>query len=136
MTRQLLKDLTKIRIDEANQLLQTGFFDGAYYLSGYSLECALKACIVKSIFDTLPEKGFVDKCYTHDLNTLVKLASLERERGLEESRSSDFAINWAIVKGWNESTRYQRITEIQAREIYNSITTTKGGVLQWIQQYW
>jgi len=28
-------------------LLRLGLFDGAYYLAGYAVECALKACIAK-----------------------------------------------------------------------------------------
>jgi len=27
--------------------MQAGFFDGAYYLAGYAVECAIKACIAK-----------------------------------------------------------------------------------------
>ena len=41
--------LAKTRIREAKALLDNGLFDGAYYLAGYAVECALKACIVKKI---------------------------------------------------------------------------------------
>ena len=45
MNRRDLQELTRIRAVEAGTLLDQGMYDGAYYLSGYAVECALKACI-------------------------------------------------------------------------------------------
>ena len=45
--RKDLQELSKVRLREATALLNLGLFDGAYYLAGYSVECALKACIAK-----------------------------------------------------------------------------------------
>jgi len=39
--------LSRIRLQEAKALLSLDFDDGAYYLAGYAVECALKACIAK-----------------------------------------------------------------------------------------
>ncbi len=41
--------LAGIRIREARVLLSAGEFDGALYVGGYAVECALKAIIAKSI---------------------------------------------------------------------------------------
>jgi len=43
--RKDLQTLSTIRLKEATALLKAGLFDGSYYLAGYSVECALKACI-------------------------------------------------------------------------------------------
>ena len=47
MDRRDLQALSRIRINEAKGLLSLGLHDGAYYLAGYAVECALKACIAK-----------------------------------------------------------------------------------------
>lgn len=43
--RATFLDLAQKRFDEAKLLLGNGFSSGAYYLSGYAIECALKAII-------------------------------------------------------------------------------------------
>ena len=47
MNRDDLQKLSEIRLKEAKVLLDQDLFDGAYYLLGYALECALKSCIAK-----------------------------------------------------------------------------------------
>ena len=37
------------RLVEAKALLDQGMWDGAYYLAGYAVELALKACIIKML---------------------------------------------------------------------------------------
>jgi HEPN domain-containing protein len=48
MTRKDLQKLAAIRLKEAKLLLAANAPDGAYYLAGYAVECALKACIAKA----------------------------------------------------------------------------------------
>lgn len=45
MNRREFRELTTLRLAEARALLDAGLPDGAYYLAGYAVECALKACI-------------------------------------------------------------------------------------------
>jgi len=47
LDRKDLQELSRVRLKEATALMQAGFFDGAYYLAGYAVECAIKACIAK-----------------------------------------------------------------------------------------
>lgn len=47
MKRSDLQKLARIRLKEAKVLLDNRQYSGAYYLSGYVIECALKACIAK-----------------------------------------------------------------------------------------
>ncbi|MDQ2751547.1 MAG: HEPN domain-containing protein [Bacteroidota bacterium] len=137
MTRKNLKQLTLLRLREAKLLLDNQSYSGAYYLSGYSIEYALKACISRKIHASeIPDKKFISDCYTHNLKDLVKLAGLENDRATLERSSVNFASNWAIVKDWNEVARYKTFTHIQATELYTSITSRSGGILSWIRQYW
>ncbi len=80
MTRFDFQRLAKIRIKEAEALLDNGHYNGAYYLAGYAVECALKACIAKQTLRyDFPEKRRVDNSHTHDLTKLVRVADLEKE---------------------------------------------------------
>ena len=45
MNRNEFQELAEVRIGEAGVLLAGGKSDGAYYLAGYAVECALKACV-------------------------------------------------------------------------------------------
>jgi HEPN domain-containing protein len=137
MTRRHLQELTRLRLREAKLLLNNKNYSGAYYLAGYSIECALKACIAKKIRKgEIPDKVFINDCYTHKLTELVRLAGLESYRQTFEKKDISFSVNWAIVKDWNETSRYKIYTAIQATELYNSIISRKGGVLPWIRLYW
>jgi hypothetical protein len=137
MTRRELQNLSRLRIREALLLLNSSSFSGAYYLAGYSVECALKACIAKEMRQSnIPDKKFINEIYTHNLKDLVKSAGLEPLRAAYEKANVNFAANWAIVKDWNETSRYNTFTPIQAQELFNSITSRSGGVLPWIRQYW
>ncbi len=137
MTRRELQNLSAVRIQEAKLLLDNLAFSGAYYLSGYAVECALKACIAKQMRKSdIPDKKFIQEIYTHNLKDLVRSAGLEAIRSNYERANVNFAANWAIVKDWNETSRYNIFTQIKAQQLYNSITTRTGGVLLWIRQYW
>jgi HEPN domain-containing protein len=47
MDRKDFRALSRVWLSEATALLNAGLPDGAYYLAGYAVECALKACIAK-----------------------------------------------------------------------------------------
>jgi HEPN domain-containing protein len=68
-----------MRLDEAKVLLDAGKWAGAYYLAGYAVECALKACVARLMqAEVFPDKDFAVKCYTHNLEALLALAGLSR----------------------------------------------------------
>jgi hypothetical protein len=46
VNRAEFQKLADLRAREAGVLLAARCYDGAYYLAGYAVECALKACIV------------------------------------------------------------------------------------------
>jgi HEPN domain-containing protein len=85
--RKDLQALCRIRLREAQSLARGGHCDGAYYLAGYAVECALKACIAKETRRyEFPEKKKVDASYKHNLSELVKVAELDEARQAEERR--------------------------------------------------
>src|SRR5207248_9891874 len=71
-------------------LLDLGMWDGAYYLAGYAVEVALKACIIKAVMatDAFPEKKFSENCWTHDLEKLIVLAGLKAAKTINLDRKS------------------------------------------------
>lgn len=87
MNRNDFQQLSESRVKEAKALLDAGFPGGAYYLAGYAVECALKACIAKRTREhDFPEKesqGY----YVHDLRKLVGFARLTIE--LEQAQQGE-----------------------------------------------
>ncbi|MCL1470266.1 HEPN domain-containing protein [Argonema antarcticum] len=137
MNRKHLQDIARLRLKEAKVLLDNGHYDGAYYLCGYAIECALKACIAKKTnkYD-FPDKKTVLDSYTHDFKKLAQVAEISSFIAQESNSDPLFAANWAIVVQWSEESRYQRWTEAEARSIYNAVAKRNHGVLQWIKQFW
>lgn len=137
MNRDDFRNLARTRRREARLLLQHRNYDGAYYLSGYVVECALKACIARKTkrYD-FPDKDAVNKSYTHNLTQLIGQAGLDLE--LSEQMDSDelFAVNWAVVKDWSEASRYERHDRREARDLYSALTNRQHGVLQWLRHHW
>ncbi|MCH8061111.1 MAG: HEPN domain-containing protein [Chloroflexi bacterium] len=131
MNRADLQEISNLRVEEARVLLQNGYYSGAYYLVGYAVECALKACIAKQIrrYD-FPDRKLVNDSYTHDLDKLLGLSGLKEELISESSGSPALVENWAIVKDWSEQSRYSiEIPENEARDLFSAVTARRNGVL-------
>lgn len=138
MNRSNFQKLAKIRLEDAEALLQQGCYSGAYYLCGYIVECGLKACIAKQTkkFDFPPNPTTIRDIYVHDLEKLIKAAGLRRALDEDLEKDSDLEVNWALVKDWNEKSRYEKHTETEAQNLYDAITDKKHGVLQWLSRRW
>ena len=138
VTRADFQTLADVRLAEASGLLGLGMWDGAYYLAGYAVELALKACIIKMLMtkDAFPKKGFSAECYTHGLERLVELAELEATRDAATAMDADLGVNWGVVGGWSEHKRYHRIQEAEARAICATVADPAHGVLSWIKKHW
>jgi HEPN domain-containing protein len=80
-TRKDFQRLAELRANEAASLAKTGKQQGAFYLGGFAIECALKACIAKKTrrHDFPTDAKYAGKVYTHNLEELLKLAQLETE---------------------------------------------------------
>lgn len=83
-----------------------------------------------------PEQGFVAKCHTHDLEKLVDLAGLKPAWEEDSDKDPLLKKNWTIAKDWNERSRYERRTELEARKLIDAIIDPTHGVLSWIKAHW
>lgn len=137
MNRAHLQQLAEERVRDAETLLNAGQWSGAYYLAGYAVECALKACIAKltNQYD-YPDKDRVQRCYTHKIDILVEVAGLKDQRKSDMKVNPDLGANWLIVSNWDETTRYELWTESQARNLFVAVIDTTNGVLPWIRVHW
>ena len=133
MNRRTFQQLAVIRIREAETLLK-GERPGTYYLTGYAVECALKACIAKQTteFD-FPDKELARRCFTHDLTVLLQVAGLDLAKKEMEAGSQRFAENWLVAKDWSESSRYEELTESEAKKLFNAVNDRTDGVLTWLK---
>ena len=138
MNRQDLQRLSRIRSREARVLLDEGGFAGSYYLMGYSIECAVKAAIARQTkrYD-FPNKRLANDSFTHDLKSLLQIAGLWQTLDTAMKSSPALGLNWAVVKDWNESSRYiLTVSESQARDLYSACTARTYGLLAWLKKYW
>jgi hypothetical protein len=138
MNREALQEISRTRKREASTLLRARMFPGAYYLVGYAVECALKACVAKRTNrHDFPDKRTAVDAWTHDLQKLVHLAGAWSDLQKDMQVSPALEINWAIAQDWSESARYDlSITRVQARELYSACTSRRTGILPWIRERW
>lgn len=134
MKRSDLIDIADERLREARLLLDNGHWSGAYYLSGYSVELCLKAIIARQFkADEIPQKSVVNAIYCHKLDELLNLADLKTDLDGRRKTEPGFAANWNTVKGWNESARYEKTSEEQARAMLKALSDPTDGVSPWIR---
>ncbi len=137
MTRKELQVLSRVRLREARALEKLGLSDGACYVAGYSVECALKACIAKATQrHEFPDKKKVDASHTHSLKELLKVAQLDKVRNQEGRRDAIFRNNWDTVFVWSERSRYGFNDASAARQLIDAVADRNHGVIRWIKLHW
>jgi hypothetical protein len=140
--RKKLQNLAKVRLKDAEALLGRKRWSGGYYLCGYTIECALKACLLRhlgesgAVFgDPLYLKKLAD-CWTHDLVKLVNLAGLDTAFGAARGANVALEVFWGVTKDWKETSRYEEKTEAEAKVLYEAVSHNPDGVFRWIQSRW
>jgi hypothetical protein len=141
--RKKLQDLSKARLKDAKILLARRRWSGAYYLCGYVIECALKACLLRYLGESPAlfgdphylKKELVD-CWTHDLVKLVHLAGMDAEFGDACGVNPALEKFWGLTKEWEETSRYDEKTEAEAKALYEAVSHNPNGVFQWIRSRW
>ena len=142
MDKKQLQKIAKMRLQDARALLGRKRWSGAYYLSGYVIECALKACLLKHLGESdavFGEPGYLKRlaeCWTHDLAKLVTLAGLDSDFGAARGANPVLEKYWVIAKDWSETSRYEEKTEIEARVLFEAVSHKPDGVFLWIQSRW
>lgn len=137
MKRSELQALAQAKLDDAGILLAHKRPSNAYYLGGYAIELALKACIARQITtDTIPDKDFIRNVYSHEFSQLVGLAGLSSELKREIKGDPLFAANWAIAREWLPDARYRSYTIFEAQTLIEAVGHLENGAFQWIKRFW
>jgi HEPN domain-containing protein len=140
--RKQFQNLAKARLKDAKALLGRKRWSGAYYLCGYAIECALKACLLRHLGESEAVYGDpsylkrLADCWTHDLVKLVNLAGLDSEFGIARGANPSLDTFWGVTKDWKETSRYEDKTEVEAKALYEAISNSPDGVFLWIQLHW
>ena len=138
MTRRDFQNLARLRLREARLLLNNRYYEGAYYLAGYSIECAIKACIAKTVnqYD-FPNKQLATDSYSHKIEQLIRVAGLTPQLTAQINTNRTFEINWSLVTDWSENERYTpTVTSQRAKDLYSAITSRRNGVMTWLRRLW
>jgi len=142
VNRTDLQKLAQATLDDGLALLAVKRWGGAYYMSGYAIECGLKACLLRhlgesaSVFGVEGHLKELGKCWTHDLVLLVKLAGLDTDFGLARGANATLGAYWGVAKDWKETSRYEEKTEAEAKALCEAISHKPDGVYLWIQSRW
>lgn len=136
MNRKDFQKLAEVRAIEAGILARKGKEQGAYYLAGIAIECAIKACIAKKTkrHDFPPERRVIEKVYSHELIDLLKIAGLNEDLDRAIKKRPRLGVNWGVVKDWKVKSRYET-TGLKGIDMHMAITGPDG-VLTWIRQRW
>lgn len=136
MTRKDFQRLARMRLGDARVLLRSANNEGAYYLTGLAVECALKSTIARRTnrHDFPPKPKIVYGMYDHDLNKLLVAADLETILNAAVMNSAALKANWLLVKDWTVESRYLT-TGRRAHDLYRAVTG-RNGVLGWLRQHW
>jgi hypothetical protein len=118
-------------------LLANRRYAAAYYLSGYAVECGLKACIARQfkLYEFPPSDA--NKLYSHGLDALAKNERLAGALEAQKQSVPGFASNWSVVITWTATSRYKSDwSRDEAERLLAAITDVPGGAMEWIRQLW
>jgi HEPN domain-containing protein len=138
MNRSELQQLTALRIRDARLLLEAHAYESAYYLAGYAVECALKACVAKQIreFD-FPDRRLVERAYTHNLVQLLEVSGIKLLFEEAGATNDSLRVSWTIVRKWSEASRYAvETTKQAAHDMVAAVADEANGVVPWLKNHW
>ena len=138
MNRADLQILADIRVADAEALIEAGRWGAAYYIAGYAVECALKACAARRFREyEVPEKDFVNDFYTHRFKSLAHISGCEAALVERCVGDAEFRKSWDTLLDWTEALRYNpSLTEADARRLLAAVSDPLYGVLPWLKTLW
>lgn len=137
LTKIDLQKLADAKAEDAILLFRNERYSNAFYLGGYAVEFALKACIAGRIeANTIPDKKFITSIFVHDLPNLMGVAGLNGDLKGKEDNDPIFHANWGIVSKWSEHRRYDVADRSTTQFFLEAIINPDHGVLPWIKTYW
>jgi HEPN domain-containing protein len=110
ISSQELNKISRERIKDAKILARNKAYDGALYISGYSIELALKAIVCKNLClsgipHTSDEFRRIADLKTHNLEALLK----QTPNNVQTKIKSTYLGEWSTVLKWNPELRYAPI---------------------------
>ncbi len=129
--------MSEVRLREAEALFAARRYDGAYYLAGYCVEFALKACLAKKTkkYDFPPNRRAIDDFYSHDLTRLLVIAGLKTQMDALP-KDDPIRLSWEVVEDWTEQSRYAKASRQKARSLLDAIAEPRTGVFEWLKSFW
>ena len=135
--RAELQLVSNRKLEDAFTLFNNGGYSNAFYLAGYAIECALKACIAKQVLpETIPDKQFVKTIYTHSFDSLIGLAGLRGELRAKQDADQIFQAQWAVASEWSPDVRYASVDKSTTHLMLIAVGDANHGVLPWIKTFW
>ena len=121
------------RQTDAKALIDQERYEAAYYIGGYAVECALKACIAKKTREfEFPNKDS-SKLYTHRLEVLLEYAGTQIADALAEP---------AVAPKWSTVVFVARGQPIsvahggRCQSFVCGIADAPNGVLECTRKHW
>jgi hypothetical protein len=119
-----LRAIARARLKDSQALLRAKRIKGAFYLSGYAVEVALKARICRTLRwpgfpDSAREFQGLQSLRTHDLEVLLKLSGVEAR--IKATRLTE----WSEVLKWNPEKRYQAVGKLPQRHAQVMVDSVK-----------
>ena len=138
ITRSELKKLVDRRLRDAHVLISGRRYESAYYIAGYAVECAIKACIAKQFKrNTIPDRRLVNETYKHDFENLLRTAGLFDRLEDDTKANPGLGSSWSVVKDWKPDVRYStEKTKLDANDLIDAIENSNDGILPWLVRYW
>lgn len=143
-----LKSIAKARLKSASFLMDAKDWDGAVYMMGHVLECALKACACKALhLSSYPESRKTDGHFmTHNFDQLLVLSGMSDIFGINASPvaifqnwsefTQEFSGDWPAMR--YDLTHQQSFNEINTKKLYNNLNGDVNSILKVItkQKRW
>lgn len=137
VTKYVLERLSQAKLDDALLLFKHDRWSNSFYLAGYAVELALKACVAKQfVAETILDKRFVNSIHTHEYTKLIGLAGLTADLRAKQDADSTFAANWGIAGEWTPEARYESNDKSSAHFLLSAVANPDHGVLSWIKTFW
>jgi HEPN domain-containing protein len=137
LSKHRLMALSQSKLSDAELLFANGRWANAYYLAGYAVELALKACAaIQFTADSIPAKKLILDLHTHDFAKLISSAGLQPELKKKLGEDDLFAAYWAVAAEWTPDSRYDDTDKSSAQYLISAVGEQAHGVLPWIRTFW
>jgi HEPN domain-containing protein len=125
ISRTELRKIARGRLRDAEVLLHFRRYDGAVYLCGYAVECALKARICRTLRwpefpSTRGEFQNLQTFKTHDLDLLLGLT------GREARIKTRLLYEWSVIAQWDPEVRYKPMGSAKRVDAEMMISSAKS----------